>query len=137
MNESPLARKLKLRAGQRAALWNAPPSYRRELGVVPPGVTFSRRPGGTFDWIQVFAKNRSELRRLVPRALRALGRAGILWIAFPKGTSSIQTDLTRDTGWEVVRGRALKWITLVSVNGTWSAFAVRKYRPGEDRHSFR
>jgi hypothetical protein len=61
----------------------------------------------------------------------------MLWISFPKGTSKIQTDLTRDKGWEVLQGLDLKWITLVSVNETWSAFALRPYREGEEKQSFR
>jgi len=137
MSESSLASKLKLRGGQRAALINAPDSYRKDLGKVPPGVTFSEKLAGTFDWIQVFARNQAELRRLAPRAVRALRAEGLLWISFPKGTSSIQTDLTRDTGWEALRGHELKWVTLVSVNQTWSAFAMRPYTPGEERRSFR
>jgi hypothetical protein len=137
MPNSPLAAKLKLRAGGRAALINAPPSYRKDLGKIPPGVNFSGTLAGTFDWIQIFVKNQAELRRLAPRAIRALGPGGLLWISFPKGTSSVQTDLTRDAGWDALRSHALKWVTLVSVNRTWSAFAMRLYRPGEERQSFR
>ena len=73
-----------------------------------PGVVFRAGPDGTFDWIQVFARNRAELRRLAPRAVRALGPDGILWISFPKGTSTLQTDLTRDNGWEPLRRFDLK-----------------------------
>jgi hypothetical protein len=61
----------------------------------------------------------------------------MLWISFPKGSSKIQTDLTRDKGWESLQTLDLKWITLVSVNETWSAFALRPYREGEEKQSFR
>ena len=132
-----LASKLKLGAGARALLINAPASYRKELGTLPAGATLSASARGTFDWIQVFARSQAELRRLAPRAVRALGSEGLLWISFPKGSSSIQSDLTRDTGWDSLRTSDLKWVTLVSVNETWSAFAMRRYRPGEVRQSFR
>lgn len=137
MAERSLAAKLKLRAGQRAALVNAPDSYRKELGAIPAGVTFDRKLTGAYDWMQIFVKNQADLRRLAPRTLRTLRPGGILWISFPKGTSSIQTDLTRDNGWDPLRRYELKWVTLVSVNQTWSAFAVRRYRQGEERQSFR
>ena len=55
----------------------------------------------------------------------------------PKGSSKIQTDLTRDKGWDVLQGLNLKWLTLVSVDDTWSAFALRPYRAGEPRQTFR
>jgi hypothetical protein len=137
MPVSSLAAKLKLKAGQRAALINAPDSYRTDLGRIPPGVTFSEKLTGAFDWIQIFVRNQAELRRFAARAVRALGPGGILWIAFPKGTSSIQTDLTRDDGWEALQSHKLKWVTLVSVNQTWSAFAMRPYTPDEEQQSFR
>jgi hypothetical protein len=59
----------------------------------------------------------------------------LLWISFPKGTSKIQTDLTRDKGWEALRDADLKWITLISVNDTWSAFSLRPYKLGEERQA--
>jgi len=37
------------------------------------------------------------------RALVALASPGMLWIAYPKGSSKTQTDLTRDAGWDAVR----------------------------------
>ena len=132
-----LAAKLKLREGTRAALINPPDSYRAALGALPPGVTFGARLAGKFGWIQVFVQNQTELRRIAPRAVRALEPDGLLWIAFPKRTSSLQTDLTRDAGWDVLDAFALKWVTLVSVTPVWSAFALRRYRPGEERRSFR
>ena len=38
---------------------------------------------------------------------------------------------------DVLRDLDLKWINLVSVNETWSAFALRPYREGEKKQSFR
>src|SRR5512135_1324697 len=125
MRESSLAAKLKLRSGYRAALVNAPRGYRKDLGTLPPGASLSGTLSGSFDWIQLFAKTRVELRRPAPRAVRALGAEGILWVSFPKGTSQVQTDLTRDAGWEALRRYRLKWVTLVAVDRTWSAFALR------------
>lgn len=80
-------------------------------------------------------KNKSELDKLIPKAARALKPESILWISFPKGTSGIQTDLTRDKGWESIRALDLKWITLISVNESWSAFSLRPYKEGEQRQA--
>jgi len=132
-----LGAKLKLRPGARAALVGAPPGYRKALGKLPQGTTLAAALKGKYDWVQVFARTSAELRRLAPGAVRALGPEGLLWVSFPKGTSQVQTDLTRDTGWGALRRHALKWVTLVSVDNTWSAFCVRRFRPGEARRSFR
>ncbi|HVP37707.1 MAG TPA: hypothetical protein VMS93_00840 [Candidatus Saccharimonadales bacterium] len=97
----------------------------------------STRLQGSFDWLQIFVHTKAELERLAPRTVRALNPDGLLWVSFPKGTSKGQSDLTRDQGWESLRRSELKWVTLISVNAAWSAFALRPYRPGEERQSFR
>ena len=134
MPESPIAKKMKLKPGVRAAIINAPEGYLNEL---KHDTEISPKLTGKYDWIQIFAKNKKELDTLVPKAVKALKPESILWLAFPKGFSNIQTDLTRDKGWEVLQGLDLKWITLVSVNENWSAFALRPYKEGEKKQSFR
>lgn len=134
MPESALAKKLKLKPGARAAVVNAPENYVNEL---KHDSDISQKISGKFDWIQVFAKNKKELASFAPKAAAALNPNAILWLAFPKGSSKIQTDLTRDKGWEAIHDLELKFLTLVSVNDMWSAFALRPYKEGEERQSFR
>ena len=134
MTESPLAKKMKLKSGLKAAVINAPENY---VDTLKHDTALSPTLNGKFDWIQIFVQHRSQLDALAPKAAKALRPESILWISFPKGTSKIQTDLTRDKGWESLRKLDLKWINLVSVNDTWSAFALRPYQEGEKKQSFR
>ena len=119
----------------RAAIINAPAGYREKAFRGLPAAGTSLR--GKFDWIQIFVQNSAELARLAPQVAKALKPQAMLWISFPKGSSKIQTDLTRDKGWESLRKLNLKRLTLVSVDETWSAFALRPYRSGEARQAFR
>jgi hypothetical protein len=137
MAENALAKKMKLRAGQRAALVKAPEGYLKELSPLPNGVELAEKLTGKFDWVQVFVKNKTELDNLISSVVRVLKPDTLVWISYPKGTSKLQTDLTRDRGWEVLRTLDLKWLTLISVNATWSAFGLRPYRSGEARQTFR
>ena len=137
MPESSLAKKLKIKPMQRAALIHAPPGYVKELGSLPTGVELAEKLSGKFDWVQLFVKNKAELDKLLSKTVRALKPESLLWISYPKGRSKIQTDLTRDKGWESLQKADLKWVTLISVNETWSAFALRPYKPGEARQTFR
>ena len=137
MPESTLAKKLKLKAGHRAAILNAPEGYLEQLRPLPDGVELLDHVEGKVDWAQLFVRNKSELDRMAPQVIAALKPESLLWISFPKGTSKIQTDLSRDKGWDSLKQADLKWINLVSVDETWSAFSLRPYRPGEERQSFR
>jgi hypothetical protein len=131
--ESALAKKMKLKAGARAAVVNVPAGYLKELVPLPAGAEVSEKLQGRFDWVQVFVRTSAELKGLVPRLVKALADGSLLWISFPKATSGIQTDLTRDKGWDALKGVDLKWVNLISVNATWSAFCLRPYKPGEPR----
>jgi hypothetical protein len=135
MADPSLAKKMKRKAEGRAAILNAPNGFEAASfqGFEPAADTLS----GHFDWIQIFVQNKAELDKLAPKAARALKADSILWISFPKGSSKIQTDLARDKGWNILKTLDLKWITLISVNETWSAFALRLYKPGEARQAFR
>jgi hypothetical protein len=134
MPESALAKKMKLKPNLKAAVINAPENY---VDTLKHDTALSPTLNGKFDWIQIFVRNKEELEALAPKAAKALRPESMLWISFPKGSSKIQTDLTRDKGWESLQALDLKWITLVSVNETWSAFALRPYKDGEEQQSFR
>src|SRR5207244_2361506 len=50
----------------------------------------------------------------------------VCWTYYPKGTSKIQTDLTRDKGWDaLLKNPQFQWISLISFDDTWSAFGFR------------
>jgi hypothetical protein len=125
-----------LKPGQRATL-SCPQDYLKELGPLPAGVQLADHLQGKFDWLQIFVKNKAQLDKFVPKVIRALKPESLLWVSYPKGTSKIQTDLTRDQGWEAIQTAGLKWLNLISVNATWSAFSLRLYKPGEPRQTFR
>jgi hypothetical protein len=132
---TPLAKKLKLKSGLTGAVVGGPDGYLERLGS-PEGVHAVTTLEGPLDWIQVFVRNSTELAAIVGPLTGALSPTGLAWVSYPKGSSKIQTDLTRDKGWEPIEGQ-LMWLTLVSVDVTWSAFGLRPYKPGEARQTFR
>jgi hypothetical protein len=135
MPDTSLAKKMKRKPESRACILHAPAGY--ESAAFPDLKPAASSLDGRFDRVQIFVENKAQLDELAPKAAKALKPDSILWISFPKGSSQIQTDLTRDQGWDVVRSLDLKWITLISVNEKWSAFGLRPYKPGEARQSFR
>src|SRR6185369_9526499 len=114
MAESVLAKKMKLKEGKAALVLNAPQGYLQQLKPLPAGATLSEKGDSPVDWIQIFVQSKAELDKLFPKVLKLLKPETLVWISFPKGTSKIQTDLTRDKGWDVVAAANLKWTGLVS-----------------------
>jgi hypothetical protein len=90
---TPLAKKLGIKRGARVALVNAPAGFEESLAGLPAGVSIKRSAGGSLDVILVFSTSRSHLTGLWPRLMAALDPSGGLWVAYPKKSSGVATDL--------------------------------------------
>ncbi|MGE5227165.1 MAG: DUF3052 domain-containing protein [Planctomycetaceae bacterium] len=96
---TPLWRKLGIAEGSRVHVAGAPAGFERTLtalGPLPAGVTLLARPGRDLDVVVVFATRRDDLARRFPRLAAAIGRAGGIWVAWPKKASKVATDLDFD-----------------------------------------
>ena len=137
MAQSTLIKKLRIKPGQRITVINPPPGYLDRLGDLPEGVELASEPGDlelanqpedTFDFVHLFVKNVAELERLGPTAVRAVKHDGLLWISYPKRSSKVETDISRDVGWDVIQEAGLRPVTQVSIDAVWSAL---RFRPAE------
>jgi len=135
MDSAAVARKLKLGGAQSPVVLGASPADLEALSSARGDLATSTN--GTHDWILLYVESRAALEAALPAASAALASPGTLWIAYPKGASKRQTDLTRDQGWDSLKGADLMWLALVSIDETWSAFSLRHYKPGEARQTFR
>jgi hypothetical protein len=120
-----LAQKLKIKDGVRICTVDAPGDFRQKLGPLPPGVSVSsnEKECAQIHW---FVKNKADVEKDLDKILLMLKEDAICWIYNPKGSSKIQTDLTRDKGWDALLAHnELQWLSLVSFDETWSAFAMR------------
>jgi hypothetical protein len=121
-----LAQKLRIKEGFRLVTLNAPVDFLQSLDGLPQNVKVGP-PAETFDQIHWFVKTKAAMEEELPAMLSMLTGDTVCWIYYPKGTSKIQTDLTRDKGWEaLLKHNALQWISLISFNDTWSAFGMRR-----------
>jgi hypothetical protein len=120
-----ISQKLKIKTGDILLPINAPIDFEATLQPLPGGVSIDSK-AKIFSQIHWFVKNKADMEKQMPDVLKKIKGPVICWIYYPKGSSGIQTDLTRDKGWENLLQHNLQWITLVSFNDTWSAFSCRK-----------
>lgn len=90
---TPLPKKLGIKGGHRVAYLNAPDDFEELMWPMPDGVDVARRASGTKDVLVLFATRERDLRKRFPAAKRALASDGGLWIAYPKKTSGVATDI--------------------------------------------
>jgi hypothetical protein len=122
---SPNAQKLKIKRGDTILAINAPAGYKVSLGDLPADVkiTDSGKQASQLHW---FVRDQAQLEKELKKVLPLIKDNTLCWIFYPKGTSKIQTDLTRDEGWDELRKTDLQWINLISFDETWSAFGLRE-----------
>jgi len=120
-----LAQKLKIKEGFILYPIHAPLHFEQTLSPLPEGVKVSAK-AKAFNQVHWFVKNRAEMEGELDSILKMVQGDILCWIYYPKGSSKIQTDLTRDKGWDKLLGhKELHWISLISFDDTWSAFAFR------------
>jgi hypothetical protein len=117
---TPLPRKLGIKPESRLALLGAPDGFDETLGELPPGVSVRRSARGPLDVIVAFFSQRSELERRLPTLIKALERAGGLWIAWPKRASGLPTDLGDGVVRELGLAAGLVDNKVCAIDGTWS-----------------
>ena len=122
---NPLFRKLRVQPGNRLCILNGPEWYLHEAQGLAGGVVVVRRLDGQFDAVHLFVRNVKDLNGNLPRTWEAVAPNGTLWVGFPKKTSGIQTDLSRDKGWDILGSLGLSGVSLVSISDEWSAFRLK------------
>jgi len=85
------------------------------------------------DFALIFALNQAQLNGILAEVLPALQPHAKLWIAFPKLTSKIVSDLNRDCTWNYLRKHGFESETQVILDYVWSALQFKKPPVTEDK----
>jgi hypothetical protein len=121
---SPLAKKLGIKEGHRVAFPSAPQGFTELLGGLPEGVSIKSRASGPLDVIVFFTRRRADLQRRLPALRRAMDAAAGLWIAWPKRSSGVETDMTEDVARELGLANRLVDNKVAAIDETWSGLRL-------------
>jgi hypothetical protein len=128
MSQSRLAKKLLIKPAQTVTVVNAPEGFERMLRPLPQGATVSHKLQPGLAFALLFVHGVSELARCGPKVVDAMAYDGLLWIAYPKKSSKIESDLNRDAGWDIITAAGLRCVTQIAIDETWSG---SRFRPAE------
>jgi hypothetical protein len=123
---TPLPQKLGIKAGSRLGLFGAPPGFDRVLGALPEGVRTTTR--GALDVAVFFTEEQRALKKKFAVLAKAVAPAGALWIAWPKKSSGVATDLDENVVRAVGLEKGLVDVKVCAIDETWSGlkFVVRR-----------
>ena len=132
---TPLARKLGITEGASVVMLGAPEGFGQVLAPLPDGVRVSRRlprKGRQADVAVLFVTAGADLDRRFDAVAAALTPAGGLWVAWPKRSSGVPTDLTENVIRDIGVAHGMVDNKVCAVTDVWSGlrFVLRvKDRP--------
>ncbi|MCE2676439.1 MAG: YdeI/OmpD-associated family protein, partial [Sediminibacterium sp.] len=74
----------------------------------------------------IFAINQLQLNNILKEVFPALHPESKLWIAYPKTTSKIVSDLNRDASWEILSKNDYEAVRQVTLDHVWTAMRFKK-----------
>lgn len=78
------------------------------------------------DFVLVFALSQQQLNNVLKEVYPALRPESKLWIAYPKTTSKIASDLNRDCSWSCLADAGYECVRQVALDHVWSAMRFKK-----------
>ena len=133
---TPLPKKLGIKPKSRLAIVDAPESFDKTLGELPERVEVRTRVRGPLDVIVFFTTSAKELARRFDKLAAALDPAGALWVAWPKRSSGVATDMTEDVVRDVALPKGLVDNKVCAIDDTWSGLRLvirKENRPAPAR----
>ena len=122
---TPLPKKLGIKDGFRLALLRLPANVKAELkSAIAACEVADKEP---FDFVFLFVKTQAELKKDFARMAKQLTSAGVLWVAWPKKTSGVATDLTENEVRQIGLEAGLVDVKVCAVDEVWSGlkFVIR------------
>jgi hypothetical protein len=93
-----------------------------EIVGKPPNVQLKAIKGKGRKIVLLFAKNKKDLK---VGSYKKSHEKDILWVAYPKGSSKISTDLNRDILHKEMGRLGFTGVSLVSIDDTYSAMRFK------------
>lgn len=127
-SSTPLTKKLGIKEGSRIAFVNAPKGFKDYLGPLPPDVNLMTRLTKPLDLVLLFVIEERALLRDFAKLVGKLATNGMIWIAWPKKSSGVPTDLFFSRVQRIGLDAGLVDVKICAIDDTWSAlkFVHRK-----------
>jgi len=124
-----IVKKLGLKSGMRALVLGAPSGYMDSLAPLPDEVAVAESLGSAHEFVQFFATKKSEITKSAKKLLQSAAPGAVVWVTYPKKTSSVDSDLSREEVWAAMEGTGWRPVSQIAIDDVWSAL---RFRPIQD-----
>jgi hypothetical protein len=121
MSDKPVAERLQVKGERRLAVIGAPAGLDKAIGVKK-----ARADAAKAHVILLFVPNRAKLDAQLPTLIKKALPTAILWLAYPKLTSSLAADLSRDVIHALAPKYGLDTVSQIAIDDDWSALRLKR-----------
>lgn len=123
----PLAQKLGLKDGMRAAVIAAPHQYDDLIEGFPvEHVAGPEALEGERDFLHLFCRQTSDLEAGLAGVFEHLAAGGMIWVSWPKKSSKLWRDITEDDVRRVCLPMGLVDVKVCAVDADWSGLKLMR-----------
>jgi hypothetical protein len=122
-------KKMNLKDSKTVVVVNAPLSFESNIEAMQGLTIFHKALSGVekTDFILAFCTKQNEVDAVAFDAVTKLEGDGLLWFAYPKGTSKkYKCDFNRDTGWAILGENGFEPVRQIAIDEDWSALRFRR-----------
>jgi len=120
------AQKMYLKSDMKGMVLNPPESFTiDELGFDDPAQII-QQSGEPVDFVILFAENVAAVNRHADNVARVVDPETALWVAYPKLSGKLRSDISRDQGWDALEAHDLLPVTQISLDDDWSLLRFKR-----------
>lgn len=123
MSDKPVAERLQVKGDRRLAVIGASAALEKTIGAGK-----ARGDAAKADVVLLFAADRKSLDGSLPKLLKTMSPEAIFWIAYPKLSSRLAADLSRDIIHALAPGYGLDTVSQIAIDDDWSALRLKRVK---------
>ena len=123
MSDKPVAERLQVKAERRLAVIGASVALEKTVGAAKGRADLAKA-----DVVLLFAPDRAGLEAKLPDVLKKMPATAIFWVAYPKLSSKLAADLSRDIIHALAPKHGLDTVSQIAIDEDWSALRLKRLK---------
>jgi len=121
MSDKPVAERLQVKGDRRLAVLGASAAMDKAIGAKKARAEIAQA-----DVVLLFTPDRTRVDALLATLLKKAQKTVIIWVAYPKLTSSLAGDLSRDVIHALAPAYGLDTVSQIAIDDDWSALRLKR-----------
>ena len=126
---NPIFKKLNFKDQSQLHIVNAPASFKNDMDEMALLAEVKTALAGAkkVQFFLAFVTKQKEVDDLTSKVVPLMEGDGLIWFAYPKGTSKkYKCEFNRDNGWALLGKNGYEPVRMVAIDEDWSALRFRK-----------